>query len=482
VTIQFRSEADERRYLALRSEIVMRLMQCPIDIAHEILRNIGKLESFVHAEGVRQGTVATLLALGGDVATLLTMTDSSGDTPLGIHARVYAGASTPLVRAERGFLEARGADADALLSNPVFDASPTKFAPTTLAEAIAEYGPTLIPTGTPKRARAVVSTPEPDLTDNVPSDTTLAEGTLTDEQIDALLGVDAPIAMVDHDQVLQAIESGDMDQAEALLSGKGTMPFAAPEQDDIPPESPDALDRIRDQLHALLRSGEWEPTTWDEVTRQLHITMGWDSSFIDLQLSRPMGMAMLAQVGLLAPATFAEAIARFEPAHDPARCRAGAGARVRMPTGTPERESAVVSDLTDNVPTDTALAEGTLTDEQIEAILGIDTPNAEALLSSKGTMPFAAPEQDDIPPESPDALDRIRDQLHALLRGGEWKPTAWGEVIYQLHVTMGWDASFLDLQLSGPMGMTVLAQVGLLNIQPGVGAIFTPEGRLEAKV
>jgi hypothetical protein len=286
VTIQFRSEADERRYLALRSEVVMRLMQCPIDIAHEILRNIGKLEAFVHAEGVRQGTVATLL----------TLTDGSGDTPLGIHARVYAGASTPLVRAERGFLEARGADADALLSNPVFDASPTKFAPTTLAEAIAEYGPTLIPTETPKRARAAAApTPEPD----VLSDAAFAEGTLTDEQIDDLFGVDAPIAMVDHDQVLQAIESGDIDQAEALLSGKGTMPFAAPEQDDIPPESPDALDRIRDQLHALLRGGEWKPTAWGEVIYQLHVTMGWDASFLDLQLSGPMGMTVLAQVGLL---------------------------------------------------------------------------------------------------------------------------------------------------------------------------------------
>lgn len=286
MTVQFRSEADERRYLALRNEVVLRLMQCPIALAHEILRNIGKLESFVHAEGVRQGSVATLL----------TLADSSGDTPLGVHARVYAGASTPLVRAERGFVEARGGNADELLSNPIFDASPTKFAPTTLTEAIAEYGPMLVPSGAaavvPQRPQAPAPpVPAPELS--------LTEGALTDEQIDAILGESGPSELIDHDRVLRAIESGDIEQAEALMSGRGPMPFAAPEQGDVPVESPDALDRIRDQLHTLLRDGEWKPQSWGEVIYQLHLTMGWDASFLDLQLSGPMGMTVLAQAGLL---------------------------------------------------------------------------------------------------------------------------------------------------------------------------------------
>lgn len=285
MTIQFRSEADERRYLALRNEMVLRLMQCPIGLAHEILRNIGKLEAFVHAEGVRQGTVATLL----------TLADSSGDTPLGVHARVYAGASTPLVRAERGFVEERGGNADELLANPIFDASPTKFAPTTLTEAIAEYGPMLVPAGaSPVAAQRPPAMPLP----SVP-EMSIAEGALTDEQVDAILGESGPSELIDHDQVLRAIENGDIEQAEALMSGRGPMPFAAPEQGDVPVESPDALDRIRDQLHALLRDGEWKPQSWGEVVYQLHLTMGWDASFLDLQLSGPMGMTVLAQAGLL---------------------------------------------------------------------------------------------------------------------------------------------------------------------------------------
>lgn len=295
MTIQFRTEADERRYLALRTEIVARLMQCPIEVAHEILRNIGKLEAFVFAEGVRQGTVATLL----------TLADSQGDTPLGVHARVYAGASTPLTRAERGFLEGRGADADALLANPIFDATPTRFAPTTLAEAIAEYGPALVPSGVPltRPARApapAAPAPTPVAEPDPLDDLTELGGPLSDDQLEQLLGVDVPSAgPVDHAAVLAAIENGDIEQAEIMLAGRGQTPFAAPEQGDIPAESPDAIDRIRDQLQALLRSGEWKPKTWGEVIYKLHVAMNWDASFLDLQLSGPMGHAVLAQAGLI---------------------------------------------------------------------------------------------------------------------------------------------------------------------------------------
>lgn len=70
--------------------------------------------------------------------------------------------------------------------------------------------------------------------------------------------------------------------------------------------------------------------------------------------------------------------------------------------------------------------------------------------------------------EFPELLDRIRDSLRGGLSGG-WKPANWQELIIRLHMELHVDAGFLDLQLSTEMGRTVLAQVGLLDIQPAFG-------------
>jgi hypothetical protein len=343
--ISFRTAEDERRYLALRNEMVLRLAaSCPAPIAHEILRNLGKLEAFVFVEGVRQGAIAT------DLNALATegVEDAS---PLMAHAVVYSGSDTPLTRCERGLLERCGMSpsaVDAYLSAALFNTSATQFAPTTLAEAQDAYGPMLMPLApeSPRPAQA----PRP-------------------------------------------------------------VPRRNPDRDDL-----DDLDDL-DESPGL---DESPPT----IEGTAEITEG---------------------------ALFNE------------------------------------DDLTDATATKGTIA-------ALEALLSGDPDAAELLMEvegraaklmgdvarhADGTMPFAAPEIGDVPFESPDLLDRVRDQLIALQKT-DWKPAAWGEMIYKLHITMGIDAGYLDLQLSSSMGRTVVAQAGLLNLDPGLGAIFTTDGRLEA--
>lgn len=66
--------------------------------------------------------------------------------------------------------------------------------------------------------------------------------------------------------------------------------------------------------------------------------------------------------------------------------------------------------------------------------------------------------------QQPASLDRIRD----LLNSSSHKPESWPELILFLHRNTGIDAGFLDLQMSTPMGRTVLTQCGI-HVDPGAG-------------
>lgn len=66
-------------------------------------------------------------------------------------------------------------------------------------------------------------------------------------------------------------------------------------------------------------------------------------------------------------------------------------------------------------------------------------------------------------------MDRIRGVLLKM----NPKQASWQDMILHVHRVTGVDAGFLDIQLSSPMGMTVLAQCGI-HINPGAG-INLPE-------
>lgn len=93
-------------------------------------------------------------------------------------------------------------------------------------------------------------------------------------------------------------------------------------------------------------------------------------------------------------------------------------------------------------------------------------------LMAKLTEPKADPQPDDDRPESPDFLDNLRDHITAATKSG-WKPVSWAELVLNLHQRTGFDAAFLDLQLSTDVGRAVLDQCGLMGLAPGMAIMFS---------
>lgn len=103
---------------------------------------------------------------------------------------------------------------------------------------------------------------------------------------------------------------------------------------------------------------------------------------------------------------------------------------------------------------------------------GVDAEFMDQLLAAHDAAEEAGEE---MPPESPAYIDRIRDELLRHLKAG-WKPNSWRDLILHLHREMGVAANFLDLQLSTEVGRTMLAQVGLPSIFPGLGVLVNDDG------
>jgi len=120
--IRFRLVEDERRYIALRTELYVRLAQSGADVSAiaDILRNLGKIESFSYAEGIRQGVIAMSAQTGDAVDT----------SALDVHHQLYGHADTPLHEVER---------MEGIAGYGVCEERPWEFAPLTLGEAKKYY-------------------------------------------------------------------------------------------------------------------------------------------------------------------------------------------------------------------------------------------------------------------------------------------------------------------------------------------------------
>lgn len=248
MTRPFRTETDEQRYFTLRTELFLRVCKSgiPSQTVHEIMRALGKMEDFMLLEGVRQGFMSAYLAVGAE------------EDPLTSHAKLYAGANTPL--------SARELSVDPTChGHPWGSTKPLEFAPTTLAEARKAYGEDLAiqPVAT------VAETPAP-------------ERAATRDVDDPMAFLEALAAGVDVKDLL----------GPAFLSAD---PLTDPVDVDIdtsPAQRPDLVDRLRDEMKALTEP----PKTWADLvltlTRQTHIA----SDVIDQALSTPMGMTAISQV------------------------------------------------------------------------------------------------------------------------------------------------------------------------------------------
>lgn len=255
MTRPFRLEEDERRYLALRSEFFIQLVQSgvPPQTVHEIMRNFGKLEDMMFFEGVRQGMAAAALFPSAE----------TNMSALGVHAAIYGGGhATPLRRVEKMLAEQR--------TDPAFDPNhqwlndaPLRFGPLTLNEAIEQYGADLV-------VKPAVR-----------------ERASTDERSNDEIYVDNPRNARDLDEAAREESTG-------LLQDPIEMPIGLDQPADEPIERPELLDRIRDHLLTVPSP----PQTWPDLILSVQRAMHLDAGYIDQMLSSPMGMTVLSQVKL----------------------------------------------------------------------------------------------------------------------------------------------------------------------------------------
>ena len=258
--IRFRFTEDERRYLRLRSE-AYRLIAQRLDpqTLSKVMRNFGKLEELVHFEGIRQGFAAAELAdiMDGEPG----MPQARSLKAFQAHAAVYGSTDTPLTQVEDEILDGLNQSENAA-SLSWLDHSPMRFAPQSLAEW--EDKEQVVDT--------VATEPGEDLSflDRI-------------EHIKA----DDPEAVPFVEGDLPGRPPFDSADWLALQDAKGP----EPEETDQPPSAPQFLDRVRDHLQAATEKYE----SWKDLIFKLHLGMQVDAGYLDLLLSTPEGLTVLAQ-------------------------------------------------------------------------------------------------------------------------------------------------------------------------------------------
>ena len=271
--IRFRFTEDEKRYLSLMSEAYRLLAKhAPADVTSKVMRNLGKMEQVAYFEGIRQGFAGAELSL---------MMEDSGIQEgcrhlkaFQAHAHVYGSSDTPLREVEMERVEAMNLGEDAAHS-AWLDRNPMRFAPQTLREWEGE--------GAEKST----------------------DYETFSERIDDELGRDPGsvpfIGTIRESEIKEGLsEPGDFaNVVEGILEiERDTVPKtkAQSDWDDQPVNSPQFLDRVRDFLQ---EKGE-EPDTWASLIMHLHRGMEVDAGYLDLVLSTPEGLTVLAQCGLTA--------------------------------------------------------------------------------------------------------------------------------------------------------------------------------------
>lgn len=282
--IRFRLVEDERRYIALRTELFLRLSQAgaPVAVVADVLRNLGKIESFAYAEGIRQGAVAAMVA-----------SDSDGKAALDLHQDLYGHADTPLREIEKkhGYKGTLG----------VFEEMPLEFAPLTLGEAKKFYTEKQVAEVAKVDVAALLAAGE-DIREALRRDREmLSADDESHTRFDAAFEAahdDLPPFPEDSDR------RGDAAADDLFFDAVETITEAAetPRALDDPNEhlrevsSPDILDRIRDELLAA-KEGGTEFKTWEDLIMHLHLFFSIDAGSLDLQLSTHEGRTVLQQAG-----------------------------------------------------------------------------------------------------------------------------------------------------------------------------------------
>lgn len=248
--IRFRHIDDEKRYIALRSEL-FRVIASSLspELATAAMRDLGKLESLLFYEGTRQGFACAALAdMGTGLPPLREM-----KYPQAL-AHVYGSADTPLAAIEQEHLARLDPIARSQATqHPWLSDSPMRYAPSTYAEfmGMKEAPPPMIRVDAPgppvpvKREQDAAPSPERD------------------------------VSPQDVEKLIALFESDDAK--------------------DPPIQSPEMIERARDSIAMLTKSGV-KFDSWAGLVLRLQRETGMSAHEIDDALGSPSGITMLTQM------------------------------------------------------------------------------------------------------------------------------------------------------------------------------------------
>jgi hypothetical protein len=259
--IRFRHTEDEARYLRLRSAIYREIAtHLPARLVSTVMRNLGKMEQVLHLEGIRQGV---------SVAELSLLAQELGGRDLRAfqaHATLYGSQDTPLTDVEQEWLEKLGLD-PTTADGAWLDRSPMRFAPKTVVES-----------GANPRDRDGVK---------------LAPGvtSISAEELLERRGTEpTELQLLDRQAPTPGGRPPDVDGYKEVEPGD----YA---DEEIQPESPSFLDRVRGQIQTMTAGG-WKAESYQQLVLDLHRELQTDAAFLDLQLSTHVGRTMLTQCGI----------------------------------------------------------------------------------------------------------------------------------------------------------------------------------------
>jgi hypothetical protein len=260
--IRFRHADDEKRYIALRSEL-FRVIASRLSPEHATaaMRDLGKLESLLFYEGTRQGfACAALAGLGTGLPAIQEM-----KYPQAL-AHVYGSADTPLAAIEQEHLDRLGPTArSAAAQHPWLSDTPMRYAPSTYAEFVGmqEAPPPMIRVDAPGPPIPIVKRQQ----DAAPTPPALQEA-----------------AEREHD-----VSPGDVEKLIAIFESDDAMGPSI--------QSPEMIERARDSIAMLTKAGvKFE--SWVALVLRLQRETGMNAHEIDDVLGSPSGITMLTQMNI----------------------------------------------------------------------------------------------------------------------------------------------------------------------------------------
>lgn len=269
--MRFRNTEDEKKSVALRSEMLVAIAsRLPPTLATAVMRDLGKLETLIFWEGVRQGLACAALNKGAEMIAGWGMPDLEAMRAPAVLATVYGSADTPLIDIERHHIDrlGQGPEREDMLKHMWLDERPMAFAPSTYAEFMGEK-----------------AEPPPMIRVDAPGPPVPVE-----PFADSTAGKRMEEAFVTAVEAVRTEREPSLDEIRDFLR----------KADDVAepsPDSPEIISRTRDLLSGLLKDG-WKATSWPLLILTLHRHTGMDASFLDLMLCSEQGGTMLRQLGV----------------------------------------------------------------------------------------------------------------------------------------------------------------------------------------